>query len=123
MYLSGMSTKFLVKVLLGIVAVAVIAGCSSATPTPVPSPTPTLALPPRITLEEAGAFMRAVVVREPGCASVDLQGASFAPTWEPATKSWLVHVTTSSGLEGDYRIFEELGFTVDAVNQMIPGEC
>ena len=51
------------------------------------------------------------------------RNASFTPTWEPATKSWLVHVTTSGGLEGDYRIFEELAFTVDAVNQMIPGEC
>ena len=102
---------------------AVIAGCSSATPTPVPSPTPTPTVPSEITLEKAGAFMRAVIAREPGCAALDLTSASFSPTWEPTTKSWLVHVTTADGHEGDYRILEERGFTVDTVNQLIPGEC
>ena len=116
-----MVNKLSLLLLLSVVAMAVIAGCSSATPTPVPSPTPSASS--EITLGEAGAFMRAVIAREHGCAALDLTGASFSPTWEPTTKSWLVHVTTTGGHEGDYRILEERGFTVDAVNQLIPGEC
>ena len=98
---------------------AVIAGCSSTTP----SPMPTLTVPSEITLREAGAFMRAVIAEEPGCAALDLTGASFSPTWEPTTRSWLVHVTTADGHEGDYRILEERGFTVDTVDRLIAGEC
>ena len=123
MYLSCMGNKRLILVLLSVVAVAIIGGCSSDDPTPVPSPTATSTVPSKITLLEAGAFMKAVVLKEPGCASVDFGGASFRPAWEPTTNSWLVHVTTASGLEGDYRIFEERGYTVDSVNEMIPGEC
>ena len=121
MYLSSMGNKRLILVLLSVFAVVTIAGCSSASPTQTSSPTPTPTVPSRITLEEAGAFMRAIAVKE--CASANLDGASFTPTWEPATRSWLVHVTASGGLSGDYRIFEERGFAVDPVNPLIPGEC
>ena len=102
---------------------AVIAGCSSDTPTAVPSPTPTAIVPSEFTIEEAGAFMRAVIAKEPGCAALNLVGASFSPVWEPTTKSWLVQVTTAAGQEGDYRILEERGFTVDTVNHLISDEC
>ena len=116
-----MSNKRLVFVLLSIFMVVVIAGCSSATPTPEPEPTPTATS--KISLEEAGALMRAVTLKEPGCGSLDLIGATFKPTWEPSTRSWLVHITAPGGLEGDYRIFEERAFAIDPVKQLVPGKC
>ena len=121
MYLLTMVNMRLLLVLLGVVALAVLAGCSSPTPTPVPTPT---AIPDSsITALEAGAFIRAVLVREPGCGQVDLRNTDLRAEWEPDTRSWLVRVTAPGGLEGAYRLFEERGFTVDVEVPLISGVC
>jgi len=121
LYLPNMGTKRLILVLLSVVAMAAIVSCSPATPTQAPTPTPTIS--PQLSVKNAGALMRALVTEVPGCDPASFDGASFAATWEPATRSWLVQVTAPEGLSGSYRIFEERGFAFDAVNQLIPGKC
>ena len=122
LYLQGMGNQPLLCVLLGVITAAVVMSCSSPPSQEISFPTPTPTVSSRLTVEKAAAFMRAVIIREPGCASIELQDSSFTPTWEPSTKSWLVNVKASQ-LGGNYRIFEDRGFSVETVNPLIAGKC